>query len=228
MTTRLAAIQGRTACVTSLSVYFRVLTPAGVVPFSLSSEIPPFLCSLFCLPLLPPLPVGTALPRPARSRGPASLRTHLRGTSFPGRLFPGRRWPRGAGLEPLQPPEAARALPARWRPWLFPASLGQASSGKWRGKCGDRDGNSIWGFPRRRERSSRRPGAGSPHARRECRAGPPFRRPGAQLVVRISAPPRAARPTPRTRRGWLRAVRRNTPSLASNQGGGHPSSTVRR
>lgn len=135
----------------------------------------------------------------------------------------------GTGLEPLQPPGAARAHPARSGGARGSFSL--PSAGRLRGSGGVSAGTATETasgvFPGGGSVRLGVQGAGSPHARRECRAGPPFRHPGAQLVFRIPAPARTARQTPRTRHGWLRAVRRNTPSLASNQGGGHPSSTVR-
>lgn len=131
MTTRLAAIQGRTACVTSGSVYFRVLAPGRVVPFSLYGEIPPLQCPLFCLPLLPPSPVGTGLSRPSAQPRPglpshSPPRNVISGPIVSGSpLAPGYRSQAPATARSGESPPG----PVRRRPRLFLASLGRASSG---------------------------------------------------------------------------------------------------
>lgn len=137
-------------------------------------------------------PWASAFPDPARSRGPASFRTRLRGTSLPARLFPGRRWPPGTGLKPLQPPGAARAHPARsggGRGSFLLPSAGRLR-GQWRGKCGDRDGSSRWGFPRRRERSSRRPGSGVPSRAAGLTDGPAFSAPRGPACLQEPSSPK--------------------------------------
>lgn len=158
-------------------------------------------------------PPASAFPRPSAQPQPASLWARLRGTSLPGRLFPGRRWLWGTGLEPLQPAGAARAhpgpapaaaaAPSRFlRPGIFGGSDGVSAGG--------RGGNGLWGFPGQRGRPTPR---GSAARKRGALADGGsdgrallFGTPGARFVLRIPTPPRAASQTPRTGHRWLRAA----------------------
>lgn len=93
-------------------VYFRVLAPSGGgSPLVLKAGFCGFCaCSSASRSFLR-RPGHRPFPGPARSRGLASLWARLLGTSLPGRVFPGRRWPRSTGFGLLQPAGAARAQP---------------------------------------------------------------------------------------------------------------------
>lgn len=126
-----------------------------------------------------------------------------------------------SGESPPGPAPAAAAAPSRFlRPGIFGGSDGVSAGG--------RGGNGLWGFPGQRGRPT--PRGSAARERGPLADGGSdgrallFGTPGAQFVLRIPTPPRAASQTPGTGHRWLR---RNTPFLATNQGGGHPNSSVR-
>lgn len=186
---------------------------------------------------LPPAPSFAArghrpFPGPARSRGLASLWARLLGTSLPGRVFPGRRWPRSTGFGLLQPAGAARAQPGP-----APAAAAAPSCflrpGRPRQQC-----LGECGPPWAETASGASPGAGGARLRGAWRSGSLvlsrpagrgdwwwaglFGAPGSQLVHPQGLPRRHLGPA----KGGSGKLRRNTPSSATNQSGGHPDSTV--
>lgn len=179
-------------------------------------------------------PPASACPRPSAQPQPASLWARLRARHFPADCFRVAAGPGALVAVPCSRPERREPTRARLRrrPRLLLASFGRASSaavtGSVRVAAAETASGASPGRGGVRLRGARRPGSGVPSRAAGATAGPSFSAPREPGLSSGSLLPQGL-----LRRhlgpaiGGSGQLRRNTPSLATNQGGGHPSSGVR-